>query len=317
VICAGDTVQLGAQTNGLQFSWTPASTLDDPARLNPVATPVNNTTYQLIARIGHCTATDQVTVSLAPYPIALAGPDTTVCFRTPARLHASIAGSSFTWTPTASLDNPNRLDPIATPVSTTSYILTVRDNIGCPKPKMDTVTVNVLPRVIAKAVADTLVVVGQPLQLNAEGGVDYFWTPPIGLNRTDIPNPVANYDGSFDSIRYKVLVLNESGCADSAYVLVRIFKTNPQIFVPTAFTPNGDGLNDVFKPIAVGISKIDYFRVYNRWGQLVFSTTINGQGWDGKVGGKEQGTGTFVWLVRGTDFTGKVVFAKGTVTLIR
>jgi len=98
---------------------------------------------------------------------------------------------------------------------------------------------------------------------------------------------------------------------------VKVFKTEPRVFVPTAFTPNGDGLNDQFRPIAVGISKIEYFRVFNRWGELVFSTTVNGKGWDGNIAGKPQGSGTFVWVVRGIDYKGKHFFAKGTVTLIR
>jgi gliding motility-associated-like protein len=100
-------------------------------------------------------------------------------------------------------------------------------------------------------------------------------------------------------------------------VLVKIFRTSPQIFVPTAFTPNGDGRNEIVAPVAVGLTKIDYFRIFNRWGQLVFQTTVNGKGWDGKIGGKDQGTATYVWIVKGTDFTGKGVFAKGSVTLIR
>jgi gliding motility-associated-like protein len=164
---------------------------------------------------------------------------------------------------------------------------------------------------------DTSVVVGQPLQLNATGGIDYLWVPGTSLNRANINNPIAMYNGSFDSIQYKVLMINENGCQDSAYVTVRVFRTNPQIFVPSAFTPNGDGKNDVFRPIAVGITNIEYFRVYNRWGQLVFSTTTNESGWDGRIAGKDQGSGTFVWVVKATDFTGKAVFAKGTVTLIR
>ena len=317
VICATDAVQLSAFTNGLRYNWTPAATLNNATVLAPVATPTATTTYRITATIGHCVATDDVTVTLVPYPIAQAGPDTTICFSTPAHLHASMVGNSFIWSPTGSLNNPSILDPIASPVATTRYILTVHDILGCPKPRMDTVVVTVLPKVNAFAGRDTAVVIGQPLQFNGEGGVSYAWSPPIGLNRTNIADPVGLYDGSNDSIRYKLVVRDQSGCADSAYVLVKVFKTSPQIFVPTAFTPNGDGRNDVFRPIAVGITRIEYFRVYNRWGQLVFSTTVNGQGWDGKIGGKEQGTAAFAWLVKGVDFTGKVVFAKGTVTLIR
>jgi gliding motility-associated-like protein len=155
------------------------------------------------------------------------------------------------------------------------------------------------------------------LQLNASGGENYEWTPPTGLNNITIANPISSLNGNIDSIRYKVYVTDLLGCLDSATMLVKIFRTNPQIFVPTGFTPNGDGLNDVLKPIAVGIDRIEYFRVYNRWGQLVFSTTVNGHGWDGQISGKPQTTNTFVWLVKAVDYTGKPVFQKGTSTLIR
>jgi gliding motility-associated-like protein len=128
---------------------------------------------------------------------------------------------------------------------------------------------------------------------------------------------VATFDGSFDQMRYTVLVANEAGCVDSASVMVRIFRTDPSIFVPTAFTPNGDNNNDIFRPIAVGMSKIEYFQVFNRWGQLVFQSSENGRGWDGRVNGQLQGSGTFVWTVKGIDFSGKTFFSKGTVTLIR
>jgi gliding motility-associated-like protein len=252
-----------------------------------------------------------------PYPGVNAGPDTTVCFDTKAQLHASIKGSSFTWSPSTSLDNPNSLDPVASPRSTTKYVLTVRDNLGCSKPSRDTVVVNVLPKINAFAGRDTAVVIGQRLQFNASGGAGYFWTPSTALSRNNIKDPAATYDGSFDSIRYKLIVTNEAGCIDSAYVTVKIFKTMPRVFVPTAFTPNGDGKNDYLRPITVGISKFDYFRIYNRWGQLVYSSVDTETGWDGRIGGKEQNTATFVWMVKATDFTGKVFVDKGTVTLIR
>ena len=317
VICATDSVQLGAVSDGLRFTWTPSANMNDPTLLRPTVLPAATTTYQITATIGHCNATDAVTVTLVPYPGVNAGPDTTICFDTKAQLHADIRGSSFTWSPSSSLDNPNSLDPVASPRGTTKYVLTVRDNIGCPKPSRDTVVVNVLPKINAFAGRDTAVVIGQRLQFNASGGVDYFWTPFIALSRNDIKNPFGIYDGSFDSIRYKLIVANEMGCIDSAYVTVKVFKTMPRVFVPTAFTPNGDGKNDYLRPVAVGISKFDYFRIYNRWGQLVYSSTDTESGWDGRIGGKEQSTATFVWMVKATDFTGKVFVDKGTVTLIR
>jgi gliding motility-associated-like protein len=317
VICAGDAVQLGATTDGLKFNWTPSNQVNDPSLLNAITAPTSTTTYQITATIGHCSATDDMTITTIPYPGSNAGADTVICYYTTAQLHGSIKGNTFSWAPANTLSNPYVLNPVASPKFTTSYILTVYDTLGCPKPGRDTVLVTMLPKVNAYAGKDTAVVIGQPLQLNATGGIAYEWKPATALNQANIPNPVAVYDGSGDSIRYKVMVTDEAGCVDSAYITVKVFKTSPQVFVPTAFTPNGDGLNDVFRPIAVGLTKIEYFSVYNRWGQLVFTTTQNGKGWDGKIGGEEQPSGTFVWMVKGVDYTGKPVFEKGTVTLIR
>ena len=316
-ICLTDSVQLHINSDGLQHQWTPAASLNDPALQNPVATPTGTTNYQVIARIGSCSATENVIVTTVPYPTANAGNDTTICYNTPAYLHGSHNGNSFTWTPVGSLVNSNTLNPIAYPSNTTAYALTVFDNKGCPKPGLDTVLINVMPKIYPFAGNDTLVVIGQPLQLNAEGGVSYLWTPPTGLNNPNIKNPIAVYDQEIDSVQYTVQVFNEVGCSDSAFISVKVFKTNPYVFVPTAFTPNGDGLNDVIRPIAVGVKQIKYFRIFNRWGQMLFNTTTNEQGWDGKIEGVPQGSNVFVWMVSAIDYTGKPIFLKGTVTLIR
>jgi gliding motility-associated-like protein len=87
--------------------------------------------------------------------------------------------------------------------------------------------------------------------------------------------------------------------------------------MPNAFSPNGDGKNDMIRPILVGISRLDYFRIFDRWGQEVFATTQSGQGWDGTVGGHKAGSGAFVYAVQGVDYTGKVHSKKGTFILVR
>lgn len=317
VICLTDSLRLGAITNGLQFSWSPGGSMNDPTLLRPTVKPAGTTLYQLTSTIGNCSTTDDVLVTTVPYPSVNAGADTVVCFGISTQLQASIDASTFIWSPVNTLANAHTLSPIASPRNTTMYTLTVTDDKGCPKAVRDTVIVTVLPRMRAYAGNDTSVVVGQPVQLKAVGGVGYQWSPSTSLSDPDIGDPVGIYDGSFDSIRYKILVFNEEGCVDSAFKTIRIFRTDPRIFVPNAFTPNGDGLNDVIKPIAAGIERIEYFHVFNRWGQMVFSTTTNGQGWDGKINGKVQGTEVFVWVVKATDYKGAVFFAKGTVTLIR
>nr|HPN59341.1 gliding motility-associated C-terminal domain-containing protein [Chitinophagaceae bacterium] len=316
-ICRGDTIQLSAVTNGLSYSWDPPLNVDNPTLINPRAMVNANTVFTVTSTVGGCSATDQVIVTTVPYPVANAGPDPTICYNASVQLNASITGSSFNWSPPNYLDNPLILNPVASPPGTTQYILSVFDTQGCPKPGKDTILVTILPKVVAFAGRDTSVIVGQPLQFNGTGGTGYFWTPGTSLSSTSIPDPIGNYDGSFDNIRYKLIVTDQAGCADSAYITVRIFKTVPSVFVPTGFTPNNDGLNDVVKPIAVGMKQINYFSIYNRWGQLVFTTRINGQGWDGRIKGELQGTGVYVWMVSAEDYTGKAYFQKGTVTLIR
>ncbi len=316
-ICQGDSLQLNAISDGLRFSWTPVANLSNPNIINPIAITNSTTVYNVVATVGSCSASDQVVVTTVPYPIANAGTDPTICYNTSSQLNGAIVGSSFNWSPPSYLSNPTILNPISSPPRTTTYILSAYDTLGCPKPGRDTVVVNVQPKVIAYAGRDTSVVVGQPLLLQGSGGINYVWSPGIGLSSTTIPNPIGTYGPQTDSVKYKLIVTDATGCPDSAYVTVYVFKTNPYVFVPSAFTPNNDGKNDVVRPIAVGVEKINFFSVYNRWGELVFTTTANKQGWDGRIGGVLQATNVFVWMVSAVDYTGKTIFLKGTVTLIR
>jgi gliding motility-associated-like protein len=137
------------------------------------------------------------------------------------------------------------------------------------------------------------------------------------LNNTNTANPIAILNEQVDSILYKVRLTAEGGCYGEDEIKVRVFTTGPDILVPSGFTPNGDGKNDLLKPFTVGISKINYFQVYNRWGELVFATTQLGVGWDGSYNNKPQASGTYVFQVEGVDYLGKKVYKKGTSVLIR
>jgi gliding motility-associated-like protein len=291
--------------------------LNNAALASPVAVTTATTNYQVTATIGSCSANDRVNVSTVPYPLAKAGDDTPICFNASIQLNASTDGSSFTWSPAESLSDATVLNPVATPPGTTSYILSSYDTKGCPKPGVDTIVITVLPDMNAYAGRDTAVVLGQPLQLKATGGTTYSWIPSTGLSDYSIAEPVAIYNSPSAGIRYKVYVYNEAHCVDSAFINVKVFSTRPTVFVPSAFTPNSDGKNDKLRPIAAGIKDIEYFNVYNRWGQLVFSTRTSGEGWDGTIAGKPEQTGMFVWIVKATDYNGSPYFEKGTTTLIR
>ena len=316
-ICSGDELKLNISSDGFQYAWLPANTLNDPTLKTPTATANFSTTYQVTAYIGSCVATDNVTVNTVPYPTANAGKDTVICYDNLVQLEGSSNGKTFSWTPSEVVYNPQVLKTAAKPTATTLFILSAYDNKGCPKPGMDSVLVRVLPPIQAFAGNDTSVIVGQPLQLQATGGSAYIWQPSTGLSAQNISNPVANYTSSSEEMQYKVRVYNEAGCSEEASIKVKIFSTAPTVFVPTAFTPNRDGKNDLAAPLAVGIIKIKNFSIFNRWGQLVFTTTTSGIGWDGNLNGKPQSSGTYIWMVQAQDFNGKHFTQKGFITLIR
>jgi gliding motility-associated-like protein len=115
---------------------------------------------------------------------------------------------------------------------------------------------------------------------------------------------------------YQLKAYTPEGCFGYDTINIKVFNTSPDIFVPNAFTPDRPS-NKVFRPIPVGITRIDVFYVYNRWGQLMYSSNDPTQGWNGMYAGKTQPAGTYVWMVKGTDYTGKKVFKKGTMVLIR
>jgi gliding motility-associated-like protein len=310
-------IQLKLSSDAFGYAWNNAAQLDNPSAADPFATTNATTTYEVTANIGSCVARDQVIVTAIPYPQAEAGKDTVICFEGVAQLSGTSNGSTFTWSPATTLSRPSILDPVARPTETTSYVLSAFDTKGCPKPGLDTVLVTVLPPIKPFAGRDTAVVLGQSLPLKASGGVGYQWSPSIGLSATDIADPVALFPYPSEGIRYQVLVYNEAGCVDSAHISVKVFGTEPSVFVPTAFTPNGDGRNDKVKPVAVGMQRIESFQVFNRWGQLVHQSQNSGLGWDGTIGGKMQGSESFIWVVKAIDYNGKAYFRKGTLTLIR
>ncbi len=222
-------------------------------------------------------------------------------------------GIRYVWIPSTYISDPAILDPLVYPLQTTTYQLLVYDTLGCPKPGVSKVVINVNPQIIAFAGNDTSIVVGQPLQLNGSGSQSFLWYPNTGLNRNDIQDPVATLS---QNQTYIMKTFTESGCFAYDTINIKVFTTAPDIFVPNAFTP-GSSINNIFRPIPVGISKLEYFRVYNRNGMLLYSTTRIGSGWDGSFKGKPQDVGGYVWMVQGTDYTGKLVTKKGTVVLIR
>ena len=316
-ICETDSLILRINSDGLSYSWTanPGTVINTPQSQSPSTTPTAPlTTYHVIARIGKCFTEDNIVVRAVPYPVANAGVDTTICFGDSYQLNAT-GGSIYSWTPALYLNNNTIANPVSQqPPRDFQYIVEVRDVLGCPKPAYDTMNLFVAQIIADAGPADTNVVLNQPLQLNATGSTIYSWTPSTWLSNPTISNPIALPE---ESIQYVVRVSNAQGCFDTDTINVKVFKIDPDLLVPTAFSPDNDGNNDVFRPIVIGMKSLDAFRVYNRWGQLVFSTTQTGFGWDGNFKGMPQSAGTYVWYASGITYLGKKIERKGTVILIR
>ena len=209
------------------------------------------------------------------------------------------------------------------PLTTAIFTLTVKDNYGCNFAEKDTVKVTVQPPLPANAGRDTIAISGQPHQLLATGGpdaVEFTWTPSFPLNSSNIFNPIATL--SQDQM-FVVTIRDIGGCIGKDSIFVRVLdgagvnRDQPLYYVPNSFTPNGDGLNDVFRGIPAGMRTTDYFRVYDRFGKLIFETNRYLRGWDGTYQGKPQPTGTYVYIIKGIDKNGKPVLQKQTVLLIR
>jgi len=166
---------------------------------------------------------------------------------------------------------------------------------------------------------DTSVRANIPFKLEARwtgtfnGAPVLTWSPANGLNTTDNYDPTAILQN--DKVYY-LSATTDIGCQAFDSVTIRVYN-NPGVLVPSAFTPNGDGLNDLLRPRYNGIKHLDYFSVYDRWGQRVFITSDMTKGWDGKVRDQLQNNGTFVWILSAEGFDGKKFQLKGTTTIIK
>jgi gliding motility-associated-like protein len=162
---------------------------------------------------------------------------------------------------------------------------------------------------------DTIIVKGEYIQFDAQGGTKYAWSPQLNLSDTSISNPRAFYP---DTATYAYIVKVESSYGCVGYDTIKVQVVNYASFVvPNAFSPNGDGRNDVFRPHAVGYRSLKYFKVFNRWGEEVYNGNTLETGWDGTWGGKPGEIGVYFWEIGFVDRFGKDGTTKGDVTLIR
>ena len=314
LICKNASVQLSV-SGGQAYSWTPIASLNNPNSATPIATPLASILYYVsITDINTCQSTDSVRIDLRPDPVFSVTSAAAICTNGSVRLQAS-GGNTYLWQPSAGLNFTNIPNPLASPTTTTPYSVTITENACNQSQTLNTtVTVNPFPQVIAFKSND-IDCSNDRSQLSATGASQYSWSPASTLSNPSIANPISTPTATTD---YIVKGTDVNGCAANDTISVKVLSENKGGYLmPTAFTPNKDGLNDCYRVSHWGIIENIEFSIYNRWGQLVFFTKDATQCWDGTFKGLPQDPGVFVYMVKANTSCEKNIFRKGTFVLIR
>jgi gliding motility-associated-like protein len=214
-ICTGNNTTLGA-SGGTVYAWTPTTSISDSTIFNPVASPTTTTTYTVIVTdASGCVSSDSVTVTVNSLPPVNAGPDQSICIGASAMLNATGA-NTYLWSPGATLSDSTISNPVASPTSVTTYVVTGTDINGCVN--TDTITVNLNGLTITAAAGGTICM-GDSTTLNVSGAATYVWSPSASLSNPAIANPVAFPSGT---TTYTVIGTAGTGCSDTAYVTVSV-----------------------------------------------------------------------------------------------
>jgi gliding motility-associated-like protein len=299
-VCIGSSVTLTAK-DGTQYTWTGPNGFSSSIASPTITSPKLNDAgkyYVQVKTKGGCSKIDSTVITLNPLPLANAGKAVNICENSSANLLAT-GGINYQWTPATGLSDAEIATPVASPLITTRYTVKVTNQFNCDA--TDTVTVTVLKKPVADAGTDKKIIEGQSVQLTAIPGGDvgsYFWTPAQFINNTSILTPVVS---PLTDFTYTFHVLSGNGCgAASDDVFVRVFK---KIIIPNAFSPNADGINDVWNIEALESYPESITQVFNRYGQLVFRSKGYNKPWDGKYNGKPMPFGTYYYIIdRKNDF---------------
>jgi gliding motility-associated-like protein len=323
-ICANRSISIGkAAIAGLTYSWqSPDMHFTARSVANPVASPsAEYTQYTLTVEEAAtaCSNTASVLITMLKPAIANAGPDVVICYGDTVQIGASyIEGQSYIWLVDSSLSSSTAPSPLANPSQTTDYLLAA-SYAGCDM-VFDTVRVTVrpLPDVKAKTAnhTDSIdIALGQFTQFKASGAVQYIWEPLVSLDNAGIYNPVAAPEAA-GLFRFTVQGTDIHGCVnyDSLVVLVR----EPNTWAPTSFSPNGDGLNDIFYVRTRGAERF-LLQVFSRSGEMVYSSEDPSQGWDGRKQGTsiEMPVGAYVYYFQADFSDGTKENGKDVINLVR
>jgi gliding motility-associated-like protein len=320
LLCPGEGVVLNTiATPGATYTWTSLPSGFTSNEATPaIVYPEESTAYLVETTLGNCTVNYEVDITVFN-PQMMVTADTTICAGETVTIAAeALLTGSYLWTPGGS--TPTFQDTLT---SNSQYFLQFMYGEGCIFE--DSVQVLVVPNFTIKLVSDpdtNRVNVGEPLFLDAfipgtnVSNFSFEWLEnnmdPVGNTQQITLTPVT----LDSSITYIVTAVSPAGCIQTESITFTIVQ--PNIKVPNAFTPNGDGANDSFGlAIVEGIASVEKMEVYSRWGQKVFSSSDPNARWDGTIDGKDAPSDVYIFVIyyRGGD--GALKLEKGDVTLLR
>ncbi|HEX8313785.1 MAG TPA: T9SS type B sorting domain-containing protein [Flavisolibacter sp.] len=314
--CGDNPVSLGhIPKPGLIYSWSPGTGLSDSTKANPFASPPVSTNYVLSVRNtgGGCLSRDTVLISssVLDSELELLG-KAVYCIGTNDSAVLSVRPTQkIQWC----LDGfpISGAEDVRYKVTHSGlYSAKLHNEFGCI---METRRQPILidkPRPGIQYPVE-YAVINMPYRLEARSFGAVMWSPATLLDNPRSPVPM--FTGAFDQ-QYTIRIETQSGCVTIDTLQVKAVK-QAEIYVPTAFTPNRDGRNDVLRPVTMGLKEFRYFKVYNRWGQLLFESRTQSVGWDGKINGSQQATGVVVWVAEGIGSDGRQYIRKGTTVLMQ
>lgn len=313
-LCAGDSIELTAETGEIcQYLWRDARTLSSAITRTVSAFPIDTTNYTVTAtNIHNCSTTVPFRINVQKKVVPQANGPVYVCQRSFVTLRA-FGGLYYLWRPNYNINDTIIDTPQVFPDRFTTYEVRISNDCFQDSIKVD-VWVDSLP--VVSAGPDTTIYRGQEIELIATGiGSTWKWNPmndvltnPFGPSVRVAPR---------DTTEYMVELTNGRGCIGRDTIRVNVFGKNV-LLVPTAFSPNRDGTNDLFRIVRhLNIREIKRFEVYNRWGQLVWRTTDINKGWDGTFKGQSAPAGVYVWQIEAVNYENEQILRSGNVTLIR
>ncbi len=299
----------------MTWEWTPAAGLTDPTSETTLLYPTNDVTIVVTGRTTNdCVASGQVDIRVRDKDfLNFQDEELSGCPRDTFLLEASGA-QEYLWVPGTYLDDSTSGTTVSRPITSITYELHATDDIGCKDTGMVHIELN--PTAILELGEDVTLYPGEEIDLSAQGNCSFFeWNPANYLSDPSISNPTVSYSGQ--DILYVVRGNTPSGCEmlDSIMVLSEIGEI---VTIPNAFNPTGNGQDiSVLKIIKRGDVTLQYYRIFNRWGQKIFETEDIHEGWDGSYKGEPQPIGTYVYDISVLDSQGRIIRLNGTTTLIK